>query len=117
METITQPKQQGNKANIKQQKNTRKHKIENTNGKTTKNQTTDCHCVEGGGMAKWLDSPGEGVAGGGCCPECGGHAPACEIHAQAHGAHIPHILASRKYKSYLASHTYCLNDYFIMFKW
>jgi hypothetical protein len=40
-------------------------------------------------MAEGVDSPREEDAGGGYCPERGVHALAREIHAQAHGAHVP----------------------------
>ena len=78
METKTQTKQLENKTNKKQRKNTWKH----INKNTTKDQTTNCDCDEGGGMAEGVDSPGEKVVGGGYCLECGGH-------TSVHGAHVP----------------------------
>ena len=78
----TQIKQQENKANKIQQKNTWKHKNINTSGNTTKDQTTNRDCDEGGGMAGGVDSPGEEVVGAGYCPKRGGH-------ALARGAHVP----------------------------
>jgi hypothetical protein len=60
--------------------NTQKHKYKR---KTTKDQTTGRHCDEGGGTAGGLDSPGEEVAGEGCCSKREGHAPARGAHVLA----------------------------------